>query len=190
MPACLNGFLDVNAEGYAPAHVMFSSHNTSEADIVLNKAYKVSVSLLVDGRQPKGNAIISLEGVSPATVALPQSPNTELSEGFYNVSVYVYGNTSITIPASTSRQCTTVAASGLGGLFGQTTEQCYDITLPETKIDSALIGGGQGEVYLLPEMLQTGKVQFSVQSLPAPKSLDDLQTDYALFETQGVDLLA
>jgi hypothetical protein len=189
MPACLNGFIDVNAEGYAPAHVMFSSHSTSEAEIILDKSYEVKVSLLVDGKNLKGNAMISFEGKQSKTVALPQNSETELSEGFYNVSIYVYGNTSIAIPASTSRQCVTVTSTGIAGFFGQTKEQCYDITLPETKIDSALIGGGRGEVYLLPEMLQKERLQFSVQSLPIPKSLDELQTNYALFETQGVDIL-
>lgn len=190
LPACLNGNLEVKADGYAPVQMLFSSHNTSEADIVMDKVYNDSVSLLVDGKPVKGTAVVYLQGAqTTATAALPQSSNVQLSEGFYNVTIYVYGNTSITIPSSTSRQCSTVSSSGIAGFFGQTKEQCYDITLPETKIDSALIGGGSGEVYLLPEMLQTGKLQFNVQSLPLPKTLDDLQTSYSLFDTQGVDLL-
>jgi hypothetical protein len=189
IPACINGFMEVNAPGYASKSVIFSSHNTSDANIYLDKLYNVSVSLLIDGKNAKGTSVIYLQGAQTATAVIPDNSNVQLSEGFYNVSVYVYGNTSITLPASTNRQCSTVSASGISGFFGQTREQCYDITIPQTKIDQAIIGGGTGEIYLLPEMLQSGKITLSVSSLPVPKNLEDLQTSYALFDTQGVDIV-
>ncbi len=190
VPACLNGFIDVQAQGYSSAEIMFSSNNASSATITLDKLYDTNISLLVDGKPLNGaSALVYFTGAQSGTVEIPDVSSTKLSEGFYNVSVYVYGNSSITIPATTSRQCTNVPASGILGFLGQTKEQCYDINVPATNVGSALIGGGQGEIYLVPEMLSGGNLTLSVQGLPTPKSIDDLQTNYALFDTQGVDVI-
>jgi hypothetical protein len=120
---------------------------------------------------------------------IPDSDKINLVQGFYNVSVYQYGNTSIRIPASTTRQCSDVPSGGIAGFLGKTKQQCYDITIPETIIDKALTAGGQGEIYLPQELLEKGELTISVSSLPKPSGIDSLETNYALFETKGVDVL-
>ena len=61
--------------------------------------------------------------------------------------------------------------------------------IPETKIEYALRGGGKGEVYILESQLQDGKIRVSVDALRVPKSLEELQYNYASFEDMGVDVI-
>jgi len=187
-PACGNGYLIANADGYSESRQLLSTNEESFADVILDRTYDVSVDLNVGGKPLDGTAIVSFAGTETATIALPDSEKITLSEGFYNVTVFVYGNTSLTIPASTKVQCMEVTKTGIAGLFGATEEKCFDIALPETKIDSALIGGGKGEMYILPSDLEGGKITLDVDSLPLPKSLDDLAANYDLFDTLGVNL--
>jgi hypothetical protein len=189
VPACLNGFIDVNAEGYAPAHQLFSSHNSSDADIRLDQQYSVKINVSVDGKNSNALTFVSFEGDHGVRQAVvPESRSVSLAAGFYNLTVYQYGNASIRIPATTSKQCLEVSAGGLRGVFGATREQCFDVPIPETVIDKALTAGGQGEVFLPEELLKTGSLIVNVHALPKPTGIDSLETNYALFETQGVDV--
>ena len=188
VPACGNGYLIANAEGYSENRQLLSTNEESFADMILDRAYDVSVDLNVGGKPLDGTALVSFVGASIATTALPDGGKITLSEGFYNVTVYVYGSSSLTIPASTKVQCMEVTRTGIAGLFGATEEKCFDIVLPETKVGSALLGGGIGEMYILPSDLEKGKITLDVDSLPVPKSLDDLAGNYDSFDTLGVNL--
>ncbi len=190
VPACLNGILEAKADGYSTEAKTFSSSNESEAEIFLEKLHSVQLSLLVDGKKNNGQAFISFDGENGIVQGvIPEVADIEISPGFYNVSVYQYGNSSIRIPATKTTQCQEVSAGGLAGIFGQTKEQCYEINIPETIIDRALTAGGQGELYLSEELLEKGELVLTVNSLPKPTGIDSLEANYALFETQGVDVL-
>ncbi|HVY01618.1 MAG TPA: hypothetical protein VHA12_02535, partial [Candidatus Nanoarchaeia archaeon] len=190
VPACINGYLEAEAEGYNNKKIIFSSNNASSAEVFLDKNHEVNLRLLVDGKESDGQTFISFTGDNGIVQGvIPDSDKVKLTQGFYNVSVYQYGNASIRIPASTTRQCSEVPSGGIAGFLGKTKEQCYDVTLPETIIDRALTAGGQGEIYLPEELLQKGELTVSVSSLPKPTGIDSLQSNYALFETQGVDVL-
>ncbi len=187
-PACLNGYLHAQSSGYADKQLLFSTNTQSQAEMVLDQLRTVSLSLIVDGKPLSGNAVVSFEGSQTITSVLPGSLSISLSEGLYNVSVYVYGNSSIVVPASTKKECTQVSSGGIFGFFGSTKEQCYDISLPETKIESALLGGGKSSVYLLPEMLSKGNFTLDVKSFTKPDSLQQLQYNYETLEQSGVDV--
>ena len=186
-PSCLNGQLIARGEGYAEKKVFFSSNKENSADIVLDREHEVEIELLVGDKALDGTAIVSFDrdGGSTST-ALPESKSIKLSEGNYEVSVYVYGNSSINIPATKKTECHEVPRAGILSFFGGTKEECFDINVPATKIDFALRGGGKGEAYILDEQLESGKLKISVDSLPLPKSLEELQLNYAAFESSGV----
>jgi len=188
-PACLNGYLIAETSNYAKKKILFSSSSESSADIILDRLYNVSIDLSVGGGSLKGMALVSFIGENGANAFLPTNGKVRLSEGLYNVTVYVYGNSTIRIPASTKTQCTQVSEGGLLGLFGSTKEECYDISIPETKIEAGLIGGGKAEdQYLLPEMLSDGVLKVSVNEFPKPDSLEQLQYNYEIFNSMGVGL--
>ena len=189
-PGCVNGYLHVRAENYSEKKQLFSTNKENLAEIFLDKEYGIQVEVLVDGRKISNqNAVVSFVGINhsdSATAVLPELNNISLSEGKYDVKVYVYSNSSLVIPGITKTQCTQVPSSGIAGLFGGTREKCFNIEIPETNIDYALTGGGNTETYLLKSQLEKGKLILSVQSLAAPRSLDELQSNYITFETRGV----
>ena len=106
----------------------------------------------------------------------------ELSEGSYDVTVYVYGGSRVVIPGSTSTECVDVTRGGLLGLFGSTKEECFEIEIPETTVDHALIGGGNTETYILESELSEGRMIINAGSLPRADSLEQLQYNQEAFD--------
>jgi hypothetical protein len=188
-PTCVNGQLTVRSEGYAEKKAIVSSNEQSTIDVILDKEYEETINLSVGGKEVSGTAVISFSNENGViSTALPDANKLKLSEGMYNISVYVYGNSSVVLPKTTKTQCTEVSEGGFFGFFGGTKEQCVDITIPESKIELALIGGGMTETYLLPTELAKGKMNIAVQSLPTPNSIEQLQTNYLLVNSQRVDV--
>lgn len=187
-PACMNGYIEARAEGYAQQKQLMSTNEESESDFILDKEYEMNVNVEVSGSALKGTAVAIFDGNQVRSIALPATSKMKLAEGLYNLTVYVYGNSSITIPESTKTECVNIAKKGISGLFGATEEKCFEIKLPATKIESALIGGGKASVYILPEQLQSGKLMLKVDSLPTPKSMDELAQNYVLFDDMGVEV--
>src|SRR5690606_28796987 len=122
------------------------------------------------GGREAGTTVVSFtrDDGKVASAALPEFNSVKLSEGNYEVKLYAYGNSSVTIPASTKYECVEVPQEGLLGFFGGTKEKCFDITLPETKMDYALIGGGTANYYILESELTKGKLTLRSQPLPTP----------------------
>ncbi len=188
-PACLNGYINAKADGFATKKQLFSSNKEQSVDIILDKLYTVNLSVVALGKPVLGNSIISFtNGETSFSSFLPDSPSMTLPEGQYNITVYVYGNSSVVVPASTKTQCSQVPSGGIFGMLGSTQEQCYDITIPATTIDHALIGGGNGFAYLLPAQLSTGNLTLDVPLFAPPTSLDQLQNNFASFDSSTVDV--
>lgn len=185
-PACVNGYIYADADNYTEVKQIFSSNNESSANMVLDKEYNDLINVNVGGQPLDGQAIVLFTRQKTASATLPTTNNVQLSEGLYNISVYIYGNSSLTIPASTKTQCVQAAQSGIAGLFGATKEQCYDVTLPATNITYALIGGGQSEAYILESDLQKGNITLNVDKFKVPATLEDLQFNYESFDQSGV----
>lgn len=188
VPSCINGKVEVSATGYSTSSDYVSSNEQSSVDIFLDREYMVNLSLNVGGKPFNGNAVISFNGNKSVGASFPDSKEVRISEGNYDVTVYAYANTSITIPSSTKTQCSKVPSGGLAGFFGGTTEQCYDINVPETKIESALIGGGHAGQYVLASQLERGVLNIDVGSLPTPTTLDQLQNNFQAFDQMGVSI--
>ena len=187
-PACVNGFLRVESAGYADAQKMISTNDELvEHEVFLDKLYNVSVEVLVDGKAPSGTVLVSFDGNRTASVTPPENTNAELSEGIYSVKVYVYGNSTLKIPASSRQECVEVAKSGISGLFGGTEDRCFNIAIPETTLQSALIAGGSVSDYFFEDQLSKGKLTLRVQSLPSPNTIEQLQTNYVLFESRTLE---
>ncbi|MDO8508995.1 MAG: hypothetical protein Q7S27_04905 [Nanoarchaeota archaeon] len=190
-PSCLNGEILLRADGFSDKSEEFSTNKEKNIDIILEREYNVKLDLNVGGKKLDGTAIISFtdsNGESKSTL-LPDSPEIKLSEGEYEIKIYVYGNSSITIPSSKRTQCQDVPRSGIMGFFGGTKEQCFDISIPETKIEYALRGGGTSKEYILADYLETGNIEINVDELPLPKSLEELQYNYASFEGMRVTII-
>ena len=150
----------------------------------------MNVKLKMDRKDVSGTAIVTFRKTDGKikSIAMPEQDTIKLSEGNYEMSVYIYGNTTLIIPASSKTECVDAPKEGLLGLFGGTKEKCFDINIPETKLDYALIGGGKLSGYMLESDLVKGDLEINVQSLPKPKSLDELSKNFETFETRRFDL--
>lgn len=135
-----------------------------------------------------GEAIISFISDKSSKIAVyPEQKTIELSEGQYEIQVYIYKNSSLKLGATTKEQCVEVPQSGFGGLLGLTREKCFDIEIPEQIISNALSGGGKETYYILESELQSSNViEISASSLPLPESIEDLQDNYLLFEDKDL----
>ncbi len=189
-PVCVNGYLIASAGGYAEKKQLMSTNKEVNADVLLEREYEVQVEMEISGRALRGSAIVTFtrEDGKTRAVSLPGEDKVKLSEGSYEVKAYAFGNSSVVIPASTKLECVDVPKSGLLGLFGGTEEKCFDITTPESKIDSALIGGGSLNTYILESQLQRKKLTIKTQELPMPNSIEQLQKNFESFETRRLEL--
>ncbi|MEK6820635.1 MAG: hypothetical protein AABX71_02895 [Nanoarchaeota archaeon] len=188
-PRCVNGIISAEAEGYARKSKMISTNLGGEADMVLDKLYPLDIELKVDSKETGELAVVSFVSENNVqTVAWPEQKSVSLSEGQYNISVYVYRSSSIKIPAMKKEQCTEVPKSGLLGVFGMTEEKCFNIDLPSQTLENAMMGGGKSAEYIIESQLKKGKVEINVESLPLPTSLEQLQDNYNLVEVKPVYL--
>lgn len=185
VPQCVNGFIVASAEGYVDGKYQMSTNEEETANVILRKKYNLSLDL---GKVDSAIVNFYSEDYS-ASAYYPDTKNIELVEGDYNVSVYAYTNSTLKIPASTEKKCVQVPAAGLGGLFGAQDEKCYDITLPETDVGFALVGGGNNREYLTEGQLKESKeLNINVPLLSKPTSLQGLQDNYAEVEDSRVYL--
>ena len=67
-----------------------------------------------------------------------------------------------------------------------TEEKCFTIDLPSQTLENAISGGGKTTDYFIESMLENGKMEISVESLPIPKKLEQLQDNYNLLEFKPV----
>jgi hypothetical protein len=190
-PQCVNGYIVVSAPGYKTGRYLFSTTQSGNVNVLLSKIYTEKVDLQLDGRTYTGNAVITFTSSdgTPSTIVYPEQTDVNLSEGSYNVEVYIYQNSSIKLGATTSQQCVNVASGGVAGVLGSTQQQCFTVNVPEQIVSSALSGGGNGESYFTENQLSASRtLTINAPSLPAPTSLTQLQTNYALFETKNITM--
>ena len=185
-PQCVNGYILAKAD----AKYLYSTTESGIVDVVLDKLYELDVELKLDGATYNKNAIISFVSDSVSkTVVYPEYKSVELSEGQYEVQVYVYRNSSIKLEETKHEQCMEIPKSGLGGLFGLTEEKCFDVKIPAQIISNALSGGGKENYYVLESELEGSNiVEINAESLTLPKTIEQLQDNYLLFEDKGLDV--
>jgi len=188
-PQCVNGFIIAKSEDYAKKTYQISTNEAGTANIILDKLYNLSVDLQVDGSTTKDYAIVSFTSPDNSqTIAWPSQKQIKLSEGQYDLNVYVYRESGITIPAMNKEYCSEVPKSGILGVFGLTEEKCFNINIPSQQLSNVISGGGKGQDYIIESQLEKGKIVINVESIPLPSSLDALQDSYNLLEVKPVYL--
>ncbi len=190
-PQCMNGYIIAKAEGYEEYKQLYSVIDSGEIHLILDKVYNTKINLKIDGEKYEGEAIISfISDDLSKTIVYPEQEVAELSEGDYNITVYVYQDSSLKLKESTYQECMEVPSSGIGGILGFTKEKCFDVTIPSQIISSALAGGGAENYYISEYDLQNyNLLEIGAESLPTPTSLEKLQENYELFETKGLGVV-
>ena len=185
-PQCVNGFVIAKAEGYETAQYLVSTNVEDSVDIILDKLYEVDIDLLIDGRSTSKEAIISFAGDNKAkTIIYPEQRSVELSQGLYDIKVQVFDDSSLTIGATTTKQCYEVSRGAVGGFFGITKQECVDIEYPEQVVSQVLIAGGEVEYFILEsELINARTIEIDTESLIKPNSIEAINTNYNLFENR------
>ena len=144
----------------------------------------------MDRRVYSDNAIIYfVSDKSSKTVVYPEQTSVQLSEGNYEIQVYIYQESAIVFGETTMEQCVEIPRSGVGGFFGLSQEKCFDLQVPEQTISPVLAGGGTKDLYVSEaELGRSNYLEINVESLPVPNTLEQLQDNYILFEDKTLDI--
>ena len=185
-PSCVNGFIFARAEGYADTKYQISTNRESVANIIMNRKYEIGLDL--GGGVDKAVITFSSSDYSK-TVLYPNFDSVELVDGDYNVSVYVYDNSSLKFPAVKDRKCVDVPEAGIGGMFGLETEKCFDIDIPEMDVTFAVVGGGKTREYITEgQLAESSELNINVPLFGVPKSVEELQINHAAVEGETIYL--
>jgi hypothetical protein len=186
VPECVNGFIIANAEGFAETKYQISTNEETVADILLLRKYEMPLDL----GDIKGNAVVTFSGSDySATVLYPEMKTVELVEDYYNISVFAYSDSSLTVKGIQESKCVDVPVQGVGNLLGLTEEKCQDINIPNMEVDTALIGGGKNKEYITEDILKrSSELNINVPIYNAPDTIEALQDNYALVEDSAIYL--
>jgi len=184
-PSCVNGFIIASADGYASAKYQISTNEESFANVIMKK--KVELPIEINSNNP---TLITFESsVHSTTVLYPEFDSVELVEAYYNVSVYVYKNTTLKFPETTESKCVDVPKGGIGGWFGLEEEKCFDITIPGQEIAFAVVGGGKISDYYTEAMLRDAeKMKITAEMFGVPTNLEEVQLNYIRVEDASVGI--
>ena len=190
-PQCGNGYIIAEADGFKEARYLQSTIAQEDVNIILDRLYEKTVDLRLEGESYKGAALVSFVNEdSSKTIVYPGQNQVSLSEGQYEVQVHIFRNSSLKLQESVTEQCVDVPQNGFGGIFGLTEEKCFEIKIPEQIISNALDGGGIENYYIIEsELANSETIEINAQSLPVPSSLEQLQNNYGLFESKGLDIM-
>ena len=189
-PQCVNGFINVRADGYKDESIMYSTVKEGILNIYLSKIYDLGVQLRINNQNYNGEAVVSfISDDYSQTLYYPQQKNVQLPEGQYEIQVYVYKNSTLKLGATTQKQCVTVPRSSILGVIGLTRKECYDVQVPAQMISKALSAGGKQNYTFSEGQLKNSKtINLYTNSLPNPDSLEQIQTNYILFESNPLEV--
>lgn len=191
-PQCVNGYILASAEGYKTEKYLISTINPGNAMIVLDKKYNLNLEV-----QKKGSVLSNDYAVVTFTkddevksVAYPEMNEIELTEGQYEIKVYVYSDSNINLKGSSTQKCVDVPKTGVLGIFGMSEEKCFDLEIPDQIISFAVSGGGTQNYYIAESELEnSGKLIINAESFTKPTKVEDLQINYNNVDTMGLDIV-
>jgi hypothetical protein len=186
-PTCVNGFIEARAEGYASSSYMISTNEENSAEVVMKKIYRVGLNL----GDIRGDALVQFvsDGFS-RSVMYPDTKEIQLVEGIYDVTIQVFGESGLILPARTEQKCFESAASGLSGILGGTEKECMEIQIPEQKIDQVLIGGGKSVEFISDSTLKEfSRIEIDVPIFESPSQIEDIGENYIKLEDSFVSVV-
>ena len=190
-PQCVNGYIQTRSQGYVDSKYLFSTTQEGNVDIILDRHYSINIDLKLDNINYDGEAIISfISNRDSKTIVYPDQTEVELSEAQYEIQVFIYKNSSLRLDATTHKQCIESPQSGISGIFGLTEEKCFEVEIPSQIISNVLVGGGKENYYILEDELKdSNTIQINAEKLQTPKTIEELQTNYAIFETKDLGVV-
>lgn len=189
-PQCINGYVTAKAPGFRDTRYMFSSVSSGNINMIMEKLYSKNVQIKLNGVNFNGEAIIYfVSDDSTKTLIYPEQKIVELGEGQYEIQVYIFRDSSISLEGVVTEQCLDVPRTGILGVLGLKHERCFEIEIPEQTLSQVLSGGGIQNYYILEsELMGSNSVEIYTEGLPKPETLEQLQNNHILFESKGLEI--
>ena len=187
-PQCANGFIIASSEGYKTKKYIASSIRSDIISIILDKKYNIGVEVRKEGKKLEEDyAIVTfVKDGETNTVVYPEQEEVELTEGQYEIKVYVYTDSTINLKGSSTEKCIEVSKSGVLGFFGATEKKCFTLEIPDQIVSFAVSGGGLEEYYITESELEEGKIIIDAKGFGVPSKIEDLQINYNNVEINGL----
>jgi hypothetical protein len=192
-PQCVNGFVIASADGYEKGESQITSLDESEAEIYLKKLYPLQLVVTKTGRSVNYALVSITKNNKTTTINYPTQNQINLTEGQYEIKVYVYDNSSLNVQGGKTQKCVKVPKSGIMGLFGSEEEKCFDIEIPNQVISNAVSGGGT-EDYYIGETGEEGligarQITINTPDFGKPTSLESLEKNYNSVDVSNLDVI-
>ena len=191
-PQCVNGYILASAEGYKTEKHLISTINPGSVTVILDKIYELDLEVQKVGSVLSNDyAVVTFtKDDEVKSVAYPEMNKIKLTEGQYEIKVYVYSDSNINLKGSLTHKCVDVPKTGVLGIFGITEEKCFDLEVPDQIISFAVSGGGTQNYYIAESELEdSNKLIINADSFTKPTKVEDLQTNYNYVDTRGLDVV-
>jgi hypothetical protein len=197
VPTCANGELIVNSQGYKEEKQIISTNEEISADVLMSKEYTLGLEVYVDNVLSNDLSVLSINEIMPDTnnsefvnsVAYPYTKEVKLASGYYEFSLNVYKQGSLTLPEVTSKQCVNTPREGVLGLFGMEEEKCYDVIIPSQTVTNVVSAGGSTQDYFTSDMLEKAKsMKIYATSIKMPSNINELQSSYDNIQVKSIDI--
>jgi hypothetical protein len=190
-PQCVNGYIVARAKGFEETEFRYSTTEAGSVNIILNKLYNMNLNLKVNGVAYTDKATVYFTSEkNTKIVSYPEQKEVSLSEGNYNLSVYIYKDSSLKLTAATTKECVDVPSSGIAGLLGITDKKCFDVNVPSQIISNVLSGGGVKDNYYILEgdLKNSNSIEINADAFATPSTLEQLQNNYLLFDSSELEV--
>lgn len=186
-PRCVNGRMSVESEGYKTKEAIVSSNDPFILDIQMEPLYSIPIEMNLAANE---NAILYFTSNDYSqTVFYPRERSINLSEGTYHVNAQIYRQGEISFGSGEVEKCIKIPSEGIGGMLGLTSEQCYNVSLPATKITEIVVGGGNADVSFTDLQLKNArKVIIKSDTLDTPNTVDGLSDVYEFIDSNALSL--
>jgi hypothetical protein len=189
VPACVNGEVITNAEGYGEKRYRISTNEERVADVIMDEEFNLEVEVYVDNVLIQDSAILYFESESDLdTVVYPEQKEVILNEGQYTIDAVIMKEGSITFPSRTVTECTSVS-DGVFGIFGFEKEKCFEINIPGQEVKDVIYSGGGTEYFAVESELDRSKViKVYADSFPIPSDIEQLSKNYEMLDGGNIDV--
>jgi hypothetical protein len=167
----------------------------SSSFLVLEKNYNLSLEVERGGNLLSDDyAVLNFIKIGDTntskTFSYPEQKYITLSPGDYEITAYIYSNSTIKLEGSTTEKCVDVPKSGLLGVVGLTEKKCFDMNIPNQIVSSAVSGGGTQNYYITEsELSESSKLIISAKSFGVPNSATELQKNYNSISTNDLEVI-
>jgi len=188
VPQCYNGFVVAKAPGYASAKLQSPGIDSFIANLFLKPEHVLDLEIKGLGKDEYATITFTSEGYS-TSMYYPEENQISLVEGIYNVSVYLFKESSITLDAQRVEKCIDVPAPGLSGIFGGMQEQCFEIDVPKESLTNVVFGGGKSQYSVTEsELNSASKLSIKAQAYDVPENILELGDIYSLIDISELQI--